>query len=405
MSVVKDTLESRLDAEKQARKEVSKTREQLETVLKKVDFAGTFFNNYQKIIQNTRQAIEASASRLAQTPRHKFKPIANDLINFARQFDTFNTEFELLEEEPRPEFSRKALYVRGVAALYTNQPETAKHYLVGVTGSKHPEPDDLENTHNRRLANAHYYIGIIELNFGNIQTAIDSFEQANKLDSDRSDFMTRVVTAEAYVMSSIDEFSKASRLIDEIENELNARRNRDDRLDSDTLRIKSRASIIRANMVILKHEGGWQKEAENLLIPIYKEDPAYYYGTYSLAQIYALQNKREEAQRLFQDAYGAIERSGDLLITTEARSLILIHMVAGICCRHGLIDEKRSDNHLDKADGLRSSLPRIDSQICTVFSALSKFNERSETIHDHIELIRKGDILLEGITRAKKNSP
>ena len=393
MSVVKSTLESRLDAEIQAREEAKKTREQLESVLSEVKSLDRFFKNFQSNIQNARQAIEDSASRLAQMPRHDFRSMANELNSFARQVDAFKTEHEPLEEEPRRPFSAKVGYIRGIAAHYANQPEIAKRHLSVVTASQQPEAGDTDKAYKRRIANAFYYIGITELNFGNTQDAIDAFEHANGLDPESTDFLTKVVTAEAYTIKGVDEFNKAEQVVSEIEGGLNRKRDQDGRLAGVYLRLQSRASLVRVNMILLKREGNWRQEAEQLLKPIYDDNPSYYFATATLAQVSTLQDKRDEAQRLFREAYEVIEHSGDLLTVTEARSLILLQMVAGLCCRHGLMNKKRSDEHLDKADTFRNSLPRVDSQVCTVFSTLSKRNETSETIRQHIELIRKGEVL------------
>jgi hypothetical protein len=69
-------------------------------------------------------------------------------------------------------------------------------------------------------------------------------------------------------------------------------------------------------------------------------------------------------------------------------------MVAGMCSKHGLKDENESKELLDRAEGLLDVLPKIDSRVCTVFSTLSKRNERGEEIRRHIDMIRKGDLLL-----------
>ncbi|MCC6569041.1 MAG: hypothetical protein IT315_07375 [Anaerolineales bacterium] len=393
MDVVRNTLQSRLDAEIQAREEASKAREDLNAVRKEVEAAGIFFKNFQTTIQSARNVIEENAVRLAQTPRHEFRPISSSLASFAQQFDNFNTEYKQLEVNPPP-FTSKALYIRGIAAHYSNQPKLVKQYLLQVTESK-AEHDDTEKSYKRRLANAYYYLGVTDSNFGNIQTAIDYLEQGNNLDPDGTDFLTRAVTAEAYVMSSFDEFAKAEKIIAQVEDDLNKKKERDGRLGGVYLRLQSRAALIRVNMTILKHEADWQKVAEKLLINVRKDDPSYYYATYTLAQIYSTQGQVEEARKLFCDAYETLERSNDLITTTEVRSLVLMRMVVGLCARHGLQDQNKSDEYLDKADSLRNLLPRIDSQVCTVFSVLSKFNERSETIHDHVEAIRSGEILLE----------
>jgi len=394
MGVVKDTLESRLDAEKQARDEASKTGAQLEKVLGEVQLLDRFFKNFQTNIQNTRQFIEDNAARLAQMPRHDFRAMTNDLNSFARQFDTFKSDYEALEEEPRRQFSAKVFYIRGIAAHYANQPDIAKRHLTEVTGFQQPEPTDTEKAYKRRIANAYYYLGITESNFGNIQNAVDSLEHANSLDPEGTDFLTKIVTAEAYIMNDRDDFDKAKKIISEVEEGLRRKRDREGRLTGVYLRLRSRAALIRANMAILRRDTNWQGEATEWLAAVQDDDPTYYYATATLAQVSAVQEDAELTQRLFREAYENIERSGDLLTVAEARSQILLRMVAGLCCQHGLKDKKRSDEHLDRADSHLRYLPKIDSQICTVFSTLSKRNERSDSIHDHIELIRKGQVLL-----------
>ena len=395
MTVVKNTLDSRLTAEKEAREEAKKTREQLETVLGEVKSLDRFFKSFQANIQSARIAVEDSASRLAQIPRHDFRSIPNELYSYAQQFETFKSQYEPIEEEPRRHFSSKVLYIRGIAAHYSNQPELAKAYLTEVIGLQKPESGDTDKAFKRRVANAYYYLGVTESNFGNAQIAIDFFEQANALDPDGTDFLTKVVTAEAYVMKGADEFSKAEEVISEIENGLKQKRDKEGHLAGVYLRLRSRAFLILSNLTILKREDDWLQEVAKLLETIHNDDPGYYYATATLAQAYGFHNRREEAEKLFCEAYDIIERSSDFLTVTEARSQILLRMVAGLCCQHGLSDKKKADEHLDKADTLRSNLPKIDSQVCSVFSTLSKRNEKSETIHDHIELIRKGKLLLE----------
>lgn len=394
MDVVRNTLQSRLDAEMQAREEAKQAREDLNAVRKEVEAAGIFFKNFQATIQTARNAIEENATRLVQTSRHDFRPISNVLASYAQQFENFHTEYKQLESEPRS-FSSKALYIRGIAAHYSNQPKLTKEFLLKVAESTQAEIDDTDKAYRRRRANAYYYLGVTDSNFGNIQTAIDYLEQANQLDPEGTDFLTKIVNAEAYVMSSFDEFANADRIIEQVEEGLHRKRDREGRLEDIYLRLQSRASLIRVNMIMLKHVNTWQADAENILLQIRKDDPDYYYATYTLAQLYSLQNQHDNAKKLYLDAYETLEHANDLFTTTEVRSLILMRMVAGLCAKHGLLDEKKSDAHLDKADSLRNQLPRIDSQVCTVFSVLSKFNERSETIHNHIELIRTGEILLE----------
>jgi tetratricopeptide (TPR) repeat protein len=390
MEVIQRTLQSRLDAEVMERKRAIEAESRLQQVLDQVESLEQFYHNFQKTIKRSREAIEDRASQLVQTSRHDFKRQTDDLNSFVRQFDTFRTGFEDLEEKPRP-FSGRVPYIRGIAALYANQPEIAKRYLEDVR-LREPEPGEPEPAYNRRVANAHYYLGVIESNFDNHQSAIDSFEEANKRDPQGTDLLTRVVTAEAYVM--MKNFAKAGEFIAEVEEGLRAMERAQGRLRNHQLRLQSRAALIRANMAILGREDNWHQQVQQLLEPVYVADPQYYYATATLAQVHADRGNSEKAQELFNKAYTTIERLGHLLTVTEARSRILLLMVAGMCCKHGLVDEKRSEVHLDEADGLRSSLPRIDSQVCTVFSPLSKRNESSETIRHHIEMMREGKVLL-----------
>jgi tetratricopeptide (TPR) repeat protein len=394
MSVVQHTLETRLDAEKQARDEAKKTRTELDKVLNNVKSIEIFVQNFQSNITTARQAIEDSASRLTQIPRHDFKSMTNDLNNFAGKFDSFKTEYEPLEAKPARLFSSKVSYIRGIAAHYANTPDIAKQYLNGVIGLQQAEAGDTDKAFKRRLANAFYYLGITELNFGNTQDALDAFEQANHLDPESTDFLTKVVTAEAYTMKGIEEFKNIENLLSGIEGGLNRKKDKEGRLAGVYLRLQSRTSLVRVNMLILKRDGNWLQEAEKLLKQVYTDNPSYYFATATLAQIYLLQGNLNEARKMFRETYEVIEHSGDLLTVVEIRSIILLQMVAGLCCLHGLENKKRSDEHLDMAESLRNSLPKIGSQGCTVFSTITKRNENSEIIHQNIELIRNGEVLV-----------
>jgi tetratricopeptide (TPR) repeat protein len=392
MEVIQRTLQSRLDAEVMERKRAIEAESRLQQVLDQVEVLEQFYRGFQKTIERSRETIEDRASEFAQTSRHDFKRKTHDLNSFVRQFDTFKTEFEPLEEEPRTPFSPRVLYIRGIAALYANRPDIAKQCLEEVVRFREPQLGETKRDYNCRVANAYYYLGVIESNFGNYRGAIDSFEEANERDPQGTDVLTRVVTAEAYVM--MRNFAKAGEFIAGAEKGLRAMECEQGRLHNHQLRLQSRAALIRANMAMLEREENWHQQVQRLLKPVYVADPQYYYATATLAQVHADQGDSDKAQELFNEAYTVIERSGHLLTVTEARSRILLMMIAGMCCKHGPMDEKRSEVHLNEADSLRSSLPTIDSQVCTVFSPLSKRNESSDTICHHIELIRKGDILL-----------
>ncbi len=394
MDVVKRTLESRLTAEKQAREEAKKASGELDKVLGEIKFLDQFFKNFQTNIRNARSILENTASQWAQEiSRHDFRRMANDLSGFARQFDTFKAENEGLEEQPHQEFSARVLYIRGIAAHYANRPEVTKQYLTQVAAFQQPETGETEIAYNRRVANAFYYLGLTESNFGNYQNAIDSFDKANERDIQGRDFLTRVVTAEACAMNG--DYERALLFIREIEDGLHAIEGNERRLSNFHLRLRSRASLVLANMAIMKRGADWRDEVRQMLEPVHGADPQYYYATATLAQACTNQGNADDEQKLFREACEAIEHSGDFFTVIEARSQILLRMVAGMCCKHVPGEEKRSEEHLDRADGLLGSLPKIGPQICTVFSALSKRNESSETIRYHINLIREGSLLLE----------
>jgi len=394
MNVVQQTLQRRLDAENEARDEARKAEERLQRFEDQVKFLERFYRGFQENIKSSRQDIEVRAFQLAQTSRHDFRGKVNELTSYVRQFDTFNTMFETLEEEPRP-FSPRVPYICGIAAHYANQPETAEHHLEEVVHFHQPESDEDDISYNRRVANAYYYLGLTESNFGNHLKAIDLFEEANERDLQDRDFLTRVVTSEAYVM--IDNFGDARGYLDHVEERLREIERIEGSLSNFHLRLRSRAALIRANMAILERKADWHREVQQLLEPVYKVEPQYYYATATLAQVYYQQdeaNAKKKAQELFSEAYRDIERSGLLLTVTEARSKILLLMVAGLCCKHGPEEERRSAEHLDRADSLLNNLPKIGDRVCTVFSTLSKRNVDIGTIRDHIKKIRESQVLL-----------
>jgi tetratricopeptide (TPR) repeat protein len=388
MGVVQQTLESHLKIEEQAEKMVTevetKLKKDLEDSRKKLVLLQQFYENFQAAINRSREAIEDAASRLVGTPRHAFRRKTDELNSFAQQLDTF--EFKALDKEQRV-FSPQVPYIRGIAAHYASHPMIAKQYLKEVVDSPPYSDED-----KRHIATAYYYLGLTECNFSNYKNAIEFFKNANnldlQLDPEKRDFLTPVVTAEAYAMK--EEFDTARQFIDEVEDGLKHRRP----LRNSEQRVLSRAILIGANMAILERKAGWEQKAQQLLERVYKEDRPYYYATATLAQVYHEQGKIDEAREFFHKAYESIESSNDLLKVTEARSRILLLMVAGMCCKQGLIDDKKAEQHLDEADHLCDDLPTIGDHACTVFSTLSKRNENRDAIRHHIGLIRGGKILL-----------
>lgn len=393
MNVVQKTLESRLDREEQERERAQKAEVGLENIRDQVGSLEQFRRAFQTIIEKTRRDIDERASQWAKDVyRHDFRGMANELNRFAQDFDSFKAGLEDLEE-PRGRFSARVPYIRGIAAHYANQPDIAKQHLEEVERRRKEElePGESERDRDRCVANAYYYLGLIGSNFDNYPEAITLFEKANALDPQARDFLTRVVTAEAYAM--IGDFRNAKENITAIKEEA-AKMERRGSLRNYHLRLQSRAVLIETNIAILDRRAEWHQETRKLLEAVHKVEPHYYYATATLAQVYYDQGDYDKAQELFSEAYRDIERSGHLYVVTETRSRILLEMFAGMCCKHGLKDGKMADEHLDRADGFRTRLPTIGTQVCTVFSPLSKKNEQSETIHAHIESIRKGKVLL-----------
>lgn len=385
MEVVYQTLEGRRASEEDARNKADQAKEQYEKVVKPLEH---FYQRFQVKLQKVRQQLEAKASLLARSwSRHHFRGKADQLNEFARQFDEFEAESEMLEEGIHT-YDARLPYIRGIAAHYSNQPDVVERHLKDVVSRDRHEANEDEIAYKRRLANSYYYLGITESNFGNSEEAIKYFGIANNLDLQQRDFLTRIVTAEAYIM--INEFEKALQLLSEVESGLNEVEHEGGFTDA-YQRLRSRTMLVKANIGILRQEKNWQAQVLGLLETVHKNDPQYYYATATLAQVYDLIGELDKARSIFQEAHQTILGSRDIETVKEVRSRILLLMVAGLCSKQGLSNGQQiTDEYLNEADGLRSNLPKIDSDVCTVFSTLSKRNENTDKIHLHIEHIREG---------------
>lgn len=390
MNVVQQTLESRLLAEQAEREKAENLQKQLEDVANKFDRLNNFYQRFQSNIRNLRNELEEEAAQLAQIGRHDFRGNTDRLSDFARRFDRFMSDYKGVEEGDYA-FTAHVPYIRGIAAHYSNQPETAEKFLKQVVVRSSPEAGEESLAYNRRMANSYYYLGLNGSNFGRYEEAIQYFEMGNKLDFQSRDFLTKAVIAEAYVMNG--EFSRADQVLDEIETRMRDIEELEESLRNSEFRLKSRVALIRANILVLRGTGNWKSEAQALLLPVREADPSYYYVTATLAQLSHLQGRGQTSRELFQDVYDTILTLADIHKIREARSRILLLMIAGMAAKYiGL--EKQSKDYLDQAGELCGSLPMIRSQVCTVFSTLTKRNESPDTIRRHIELIRSGEILL-----------
>jgi type I site-specific restriction endonuclease len=98
MEVIRQTLEGRLLAETAARKQAEDLRKQIKAIETKVNKADEEHANLAANVGLQRRAIENSAEALAQTARHGFRPLADRLREFARQFDGFKILYGHMDE-------------------------------------------------------------------------------------------------------------------------------------------------------------------------------------------------------------------------------------------------------------------------------------------------------------------
>jgi len=197
MDVVTKTLEGRLTAEEEARKEKATLGESISGIERNMEGLVRFRKSFDAIIVGQRREIEENADELAQTSRHDFRLLGDRLRSFARQFDTFKDQYQPIEQGPQ-ELSARARYIRGIAAHYANDPERSRSYLQDVV--RLPADNEPQIAHDRRVANAYYYLGVTDSNFMTGDAAA-SFHEALTRDAAGGDFLTRVVAAEAQVMS------------------------------------------------------------------------------------------------------------------------------------------------------------------------------------------------------------
>jgi tetratricopeptide (TPR) repeat protein len=393
MGVVRETLIARLDSEQQERERADTLQTTIAAIKAELDLASRRRRVQDEIIAREREEIEAKANQLAaHTSRHQFRDRIPELNDLARQFDTFKSQSEPMEE-PAREFSARVHYIRGIAAHYANDPERAVQYLTAVT--ERPVGTEPSITINRRLANAFYYLGVTHSNFGNLAAAIDSFATAIAKVPEGGDYLTRVVYAEALAMGGLDQAMEAVEAAKQTVADI-SRQFAQRAVPPAEHRLRSRATLIQANVAILSGDRTTIGDHVDALIrPLLTDDPDYYYATMTLAQAYALAG-HSDSTLLFRQAYDAILGSNHLFTITEVRSKILLHMAAALCLRHGLNDQRHSEEHLDTASGLLLRLPKMNGVPCTVFSTLTKRNEASGTIVQHIRDIHDGIELIPG---------
>ena len=155
MTVVQQTLESRLLAEKAEREKAQKLEKQLDDVANKFERLDNFYQRFQSNIRRLRNELEIEAIQLAGKGRHDFRGISVRLNDFARRFDRFMSDYKGVEEQEHT-FTAHVPYIRGIAAHYSNQPEKAELFLKQVVSRETPEPGEESLAFNRRKANSYY---------------------------------------------------------------------------------------------------------------------------------------------------------------------------------------------------------------------------------------------------------
>lgn len=143
MRVVHLTLRSRLLS---ARKQ-EKTINELQGRLNHVD---EFIKTNEKATSEWRKHLEAQAKTLSQTSRHEYRRVSELLRTFQREFDIFKRQHPF-----EAELSGRSLYVRGIAALLSNETEVLEGYLKIVVAQP-PEEGEEPFSYSKRLSNAFY---------------------------------------------------------------------------------------------------------------------------------------------------------------------------------------------------------------------------------------------------------
>lgn len=383
LDVVYKTQEAHLAAE-------DKTKD----IQRQLDRVNRFLNTHQQVINRDRDEIEQLASELAGTPRHEFRRKASQLSAIASRCDRFERDFSSLDDSGRT-FSARVSYIRGVAAHYGNQPDLVSRFLGPVVLADKPEADEpLAIPYQKRVASAYYFLGVTLSNF-NKPEALGQFKAAIKTYPDATDYLSRLVTAEAYLMQGQD----AENLLDEVDAGTILRQQQDSKNERLYIRLRGRSKLLRANSRLMPYTRVGLKPnrivlegVRDMLEPVVLEDKDYYYGTATLAQVlYTLGDRR--ATQYFLSAHESIRSSFDLVTVVETRSKILIRLLAAICCLHIPDGAESGKRYLAEANDLIEDLPELETKTCTVFSPLSKWNDEAEVIRQQIEWIREGLVL------------
>lgn len=387
LSVVKDTMDTRLIQEKEAVKEADAAKKEVQVIRGDLTRVVAHF---ERLARTAHDPIESMANQLAGVRRHDFKEMPDRLVEFSQLYDQYLDDLQPLAP-PDLTFSAKVVYVRGIAAHYMSQPALVKKCLSEVVAHEQPDKGETPFEHSRRLANSYYYLGVNESNFSNYGDAIRLLEKANVLDLDSHDLLTRIVMAECYVFD--DQLDRASGYIASDIDVTIENMKKDDFWRSYHQPLQTRSELLKANIAFLGGRGDWALKASSLLEAAYGNDSDSYYCSSSLAQAYYSSREDVRATEYFDKAYECILRRKHLETATEVRSRVLLLMVAAMCTKMGSYKKRMPEEFLDEAKKLLEQLPRRDSEQCTVFSPITKRNENRDTIATHIGQIKSGIVV------------
>jgi hypothetical protein len=416
LGVIQNTLKTRLDAEKEARKEahdfqrrMTKLQEELVLIRQDLTIVKGDLEDSRTTVANELALLEEEAERLATTPRHDFRDRVEALALYAPKYDLFVRKHSHKKGEAEFKLSARAQYVRGIAAHYGNEPEVAQTLLKPLATIVSPaDPQERRQTvEGKRSAVASYFLGLIESNFANYEEATVHFDLSIALEPEDAsdhggakprfkDVLSRLVAAEACAMSH--DPGRTIVYLDAIrvcfaDAIAKCERRRMD-MPKYLVGLQGRTGLVHANMLLRQATEGALNEAMDVTKQLLGDSPSYFAMVTHGQLLMASGADNNEARKLFAEAYTMIRNRNDLVSVVELRSQILLLIVAGISARYSPGFEGMWEHHLDSAVGLLKRLPKRGTETCTVFSPFSKRNESPDTIETQISAFRERNVLL-----------
>ena len=346
------------------------------------------------------------------------------------QHDAFCSRYKSTDGDAFYGLTLAASYVRGIAAHHANDPKTATTHLKRVINEDEAQKrildsfaseraiDKEDDNLRKRFVVAFYLLGLTDSNFEYYDKADEHFRRALALEvrpkkselqkNKPPDLLTRIVAAEA----ARGNVPLALKYLDEIGQSIGVMKAEhkkmcdDSKLDvpfpASLRKLGNRAQLARVNLKVTPGFADYSTEMKLLedVLPnaeLPNAELSEYYIRATLAQMLSRSGAHDRSKALFTEAYAHIQMLGYLSpeSITEIRSRVLLLMTAALSAKNGK-DETRAiaEEHLNEASALVNQLPTRDNQTCSVFSAISKKNESSQRIIEHIGQIRAGAILI-----------